>query len=137
MQPSTELAAATGQLPIETDFEARAVSPYREMGAYEPLWSDPHTTFRALAKLFAAQPGSVPSDFVSPGQAVACAAFVRERFAAASTPRFGVRAHGAGEYPERLRDMRHLVELLYSRGRWNGNVCSRKERNIGGWIIFK
>ncbi len=130
MQPSTELAAATGQLPIEADFEARAVSPYREMGAYEALWSDPHTTFRSLAKLFAAHPGSVPSDFVSHGQAVACAAFVRERFAAASIPRFGVRVHGAGEYPERLRDARYPVKLLYFRGWWD-LVVSRSVAVVG------
>ena len=32
---------------------------------------------------------------------------------------FGVRVHRAGEYPVRLRDARHPVELLYYRGLWN------------------
>lgn len=28
-----------------TDFEARAVSPFREMGAYEALWSERDASF--------------------------------------------------------------------------------------------
>ena len=32
--------------------------------------------------------------------------------------RFGVRVHGAGDYPERLRDAKHPVELLYYQGWW-------------------
>lgn len=121
---------ATGQLPLDTSFEARAVSPYREMGAYEVLWSDPRTTFRSLSKRFADHPGSVPSDFVSREDAIACAAFVQQRLAAASISRFGVRVHGAGEYPERLRDARHPVELLYFRGWWD-LVASRSVAVVG------
>lgn len=31
---------------------------------------------------------------------------------------FGVRIHGAGEYPQRLRDADHPVQLLYFQGAW-------------------
>jgi DNA processing protein len=31
---------------------------------------------------------------------------------------FGVRIHGAGEYPESLRDAEHPIELLYFQGAW-------------------
>jgi DNA processing protein len=130
MQSSTELELPTGQLPIESGFDVRAVSPYREMGAYEALWSDPNTTFRSLAKRFADHPGNVPSDFVPREDAAACAAFVQQRFAAASIARFGVRVHGAGEYPERLRDARHPVEFLYFRGWWD-LVASRSVAIVG------
>ena len=41
----------------------RAVSPYREMGAYEALWSEFRTTFKWIADKFREHPGSVPSDF--------------------------------------------------------------------------
>ena len=102
-----------------TDFEARAVSPFREMGAYEALWSQPGTTFRSLAERFARRPGSVPSDFVPRAEAEACAAFVQRRFAAAGVARFGVRVHGAGEYPPQLRDAAHPVALLYYQGWWD------------------
>lgn len=41
VQPVTEQQPSTPQLPLGSDFAARAVSPYREMGACETLWSDP------------------------------------------------------------------------------------------------
>ena len=130
MLPGTKPEANPPQLPLESSFEERAVSPYREMGAYEVLWSDPDTTFRSLAKRFADRPGCVPSDFVPRDDALACAAFVQQRFADASVPRFGVRVHGAGEYPERLRDARHPVELLYYCGWWD-LVASRSVAVVG------
>ena len=117
-------------LPFEAGFEARAVSPFREMGAYEALWSDPHTTFRSLSKRFAEHPGSVPSDFVPPGDAEECATFVQQRFAAAQISHFGVRVHGAGEYPEKLRDATHPIEFLYYQGWWD-LVASRSVAVVG------
>ena len=111
--------AVTPRLPLTSGFEARAISPFREMGAYEALWADPRTTFRSLSERFAHHPGSVPSDFVSPEDATACATFVKDRFSAATISRFGVRVHGAGEYPEKLRDAAHPVELLYFQGCWD------------------
>ena len=97
----------------------KAVSPFLEMGAYEALWLRPGTTFRSLAARFAARPGSLPSDFAPPDEAEACAVYVRERFAAAGVGRFGVRVHGDGEYPVKLRDAAHPVALLYYVGRWD------------------
>ena len=32
---------------------------------------------------------------------------------------FGVRIHGAGEYPHKLRDADHPIELLYFQGLWD------------------
>jgi len=104
----------------DTGFEARAISPLRELGAYEALWEDPATTFKTLSEKFAKRPGAVPSDFVpDEGRAWACAVFVQERFRQAQVDRFGVRVHGAGEYPEKLRDAAHPVELLYYQGWWD------------------
>ena len=101
------------QVKLESrEFEVRAVSPFLEMGAYEALWSHPDTTFKSLSERFARCLGSVSSDFVPREQAYACAAFVKRRFAEAGVKRFGVRVHGAGEYPDQLRDAVHPVELL-------------------------
>ena len=130
VQPTAEQETAPPQLPSESGFETRAVSPYREMGAYEVLWSDPRVTFKSLSKRFAQHPGSVPSDFVPREDAIACAAFVRQRFAAASVARFGVRVHGAGEYPGKLRDAAHPIELLYYQGWWD-LVASRSVAVVG------
>ena len=102
-----------------TDFEVRAVSPFREMGAYEALWSERDASFKSLYERFAERPGSVPSDFIPPTEAEACAHFVKRRFEEAGVETFGVRVHGAGEYPERLRDAAYPVALLYYQGWWD------------------
>ncbi len=101
------------------DFEARAVSPFREMGAYEALWTKQGTTFRSLSKRFAQSPNSVPSDFVSEVEAHDSAILVKRKYDEAGIESFGVRVHGAGEYPEQLRHAVHPVELLYYQGWWD------------------
>ncbi len=112
------------------DFDARAVSPLQELGAYEALWADPETSFKSLAARFAAEPGSVPSDFVSLAQSMEYAHRVRKKFEAAGINRFGVRIHGAGEYPLKLRDAQHPIELLYFQGWWD-LVDSRSVAIVG------
>ena len=102
-----------------TDFRSRAVSPFHEMGAYETLWSERDTTFRSLSERFARFPGCVPSDFVPRTEAHECAVFVKQRLHEAGIEGFGVRIHGAGEYPERLRDAAHPLALLYYQGWWD------------------
>ena len=101
-----------------SDFEAPAVSPFREMGAYEALWCRAGTTFNSLAKQFASRPDSLPSDFVSPEDAESCAIFVGQQFEKAEI-KFGVRVHGAGEYPYKLRDAASPVEVFYYQGWWD------------------
>ena len=102
-----------------SDFQARAVSPFHEMGAYEALWSKQDATFRSLSERFAQRPGSVPSDFVPQAEAHECAVFVKRRFEEAEVEGFGVRVYGAGEYPERLRDATYPIELFYYQGWWD------------------
>ena len=102
-----------------TDFESRAISPLQELGAYEALWDEPKTTFKTLSEKFAARPGAVPSDFVPAKKAREYAEFVQEKFRLAEITRFGVRVHGAGDYPEKLRDAAHPIELLYYQGWWD------------------
>ncbi|MEZ2409109.1 DNA-processing protein DprA [Bosea sp. RCC_152_1] len=94
------------------------ISPGREIGAYEAMWLEPGATFKTIADRFAVDPTAMPSDFVSPGQATDCLRQVRERFAAAGIKQYGIRINHAGEYPRKLRDARHPVELLYYRGNW-------------------
>ena len=120
----------TLQLDFEqTNFEARAVSPFREMGAYEVLWCKSGTTFNSLAKQFASRPGSLPSDFVSTEEAQECAVFVGRQFGEAGIT-FGVQVHGAGEYPYKLRDAASPVEVLYYQGWWD-LVASRSVAVVG------
>jgi DNA processing protein len=42
-----------------------------------------------------------------------------EIFERAGIKRYGIRLFGAGEYPEKLRDAEHPIELLYYRGFWD------------------
>ena len=109
---------------------SRAISPLMEMGAYEALWDKPGTTFKTLSEKFAARPDAVPSDFVSPTKAHEYANFVQMRFREADVTRFGVRVHGAGEYPQKLRDAAHPIQLLYYQGWWD-LVESRSAAVVG------
>lgn len=104
---------------LREDFEERAVSPLMELGAYEALWDEAEASFRRLSERFAAEPGALPSDFVPKDQALDYASKVRRRFHEADITRFGVRVHGAGDYPAKLRDAAHPIELLYYQGWWD------------------
>lgn len=101
------------------DFAQRAVSPFLEMGAYEALWDMQGTTFKTLADRFAKHEGAIPSDFVERPQAAAYANQVHGQLKNAGIKSYGVRVHGAGDYPERIRVAEHPVELLYFQGWWD------------------
>lgn len=94
------------------------ISPRLEMGAYEALWLQEGAWFTNIAEKFAAHPEALPSDFVSRTEASDCADEVLGLFAQAGIERFGIRINHAGDYPEKLRQARHPVELLYYRGVW-------------------
>lgn len=112
------------------DFERQAVSPLRELGAYEALWDEPDASFKTIAAKFAKEPGAVPSDFVPEATARAFGTKVMQELAAHDVTRFGVRVHGAGEYPEKLRDAKYPVEFLYYQGWWD-LVASRSVAVVG------
>jgi DNA processing protein len=95
-----------------------AVSPLLELGAYESLWLQPQSSFKSIAGLFRDHPGSVPSDFVPLREAAERATEVLTTFRDRGIGSFGIRVHGAGEYPIRLRDAEHPIEVLYYRGNW-------------------
>jgi DNA processing protein len=101
------------------DYGIRSVTPLYELGAYEALWDRKGASFKQIAELFRAQPGAVPSDFVDLPEAMEFARRVLEAFGKAGVTKFGIRVHGAGEYPAKLRDAVHPVELLYYQGWWD------------------
>ena len=94
------------------------ISPLRELGAYEALWLEPKASFKTIAERFERDPAALPSDFVPPARAEQA---YREAIAVLTkfgVNRFGIRIHGAGDYPASLRDAKEPVELLYYRGAW-------------------
>lgn len=97
----------------------RPISPFQEFGAYEALWTEEKASFRTIAQRFRARPGAVPSDFVPAAEALKYATAARQILVDAGVSQFGVRIHGAGEYPEKLRKAEHPVEVLYFQGWWD------------------
>lgn len=88
------------------------------MGAYEFLWMKSRQTFKTMADLFRGK-DAVPSDFVLPEVAERFATDATEILRSAKVERFGVRLNGTGDYPDRLRDAKNPVELLYFQGWWD------------------
>jgi DNA processing protein len=102
------------------DFSRKAISPWLEMGAYEALWDADGASFKSLAQKFASHPSALPSDFI-PDKTI-CAQYADRAIQIlkdSGIHRFGVRINGAGEYPEKLRDAEHPIEMLYFQGHWN------------------
>lgn len=108
-----------------------AISPFLELGAYETLWQQPGATFPSIAKKFADDSGLVPSDLVPEDEAKRNADLAYTKLTASDNiGKLGVRVHGAAEYPEKLRDAKHPVELLYYQGWWD-LVFSRSVAVVG------
>ena len=68
--------------------------------------------------MFSAEPGAVPSWFVSEQKAKEYAWLAHKRLIEFGAAGYGIRIHGAGDYPDRLRDADHPIELLYFQGWW-------------------
>lgn len=95
------------------------VVPYAEMGAYEALFDQQGMSFTRLAKLFRESGAKTPTDLVDSSTAADYASRALAELRSKGIRRFGIKVHGAGEYPLRLRDAKSPVELLYYRGWWN------------------
>lgn len=103
----------------ETSPLGRPIYPYRELGAYEAIWTEKPASFRWIAEKFSEHPGALPSDFVAEPEALKYAAAARDILTEAGIKHFGVIVHGAAEYPEKLRGAEHPVELVYFQGWWD------------------
>lgn len=105
----------------DTDAVLRSspISPSREMAAYEALWAHQSATFKTIADCFRGCPGAIPSELVTEDEIKTALSHVLEKIEHAKIHDFGVRVHGSEDYPERLRDAAHPVELLYYRGWWD------------------
>lgn len=89
------------------------------MGAYEALWSRKGSTFKTLADLFRASPEATPASFIDRGVADFFAEKALEILKKARIMQFGIRLNGTFDYPIKLREAEHPVELLYYRGVWD------------------
>ncbi|WP_137823632.1 DNA-processing protein DprA [Pseudomonas sp. D(2018)] len=105
-------------LQIANLFTTQPVQPVDEMCAYESLWQSQGAWFANLADLFRKNPGSLPSELVPPEMVKETRLRLLELLGEEKLRSIGVRINGAGEYPAKLRDADHPVELLYYRGDW-------------------
>jgi DNA processing protein len=103
----------------ETSSLARPISPYREFGAYEAMWTENPASFRWIAEKFNERPGALPSDFVPEPEALKYAETARNILVHAGVNQFGVIIHGTAEYPEKLRKAEYPIELVYFQGWWD------------------
>ena len=116
---------AFGTLPLfssagdEFSLDSWALSPYKELGAYEWLWREPKASFRSLARLFSQHDGSLPSSFVERHEALEVARSVHDRLSDNDLGNFGVCVYGMMSYPKRLRHADHPVQFLYYQGIWD------------------
>ena len=88
----------------------RAISPVKEMGAYEALWAKADTSFASLAEKFRQHPDNLPSDFVTEYEAHYFSTIVRGMLREAGIRQFGIRIHRAGEFGRREREHRAHAE---------------------------
>lgn len=104
---------------IDAVLSCKPISPTWEMGAYEALWAHQKASFKTIADRFRNSPNAIPSELVSEEEIQAALSEVQDEIARAKIHDFGVRVYGSEDYPERLRDAAHPVELLYYRGWWD------------------
>lgn len=90
-----------------------------ELGAYEALWSQKSASFKRIAEQLAQHSGARPSQLIPESEARETAQRVLGKLRSRTPLRFDVRVNGEREYPARLRDAAHPVELLYFQGHWD------------------
>ena len=99
-------------------FSEAPIRPRVEFAAYESLWLSSGVWFKNLAELFDQNPDAVPSELVPEKTVEETWKTLLELLGEDRIHQLGLRVHGAGEYPSKLRDADHPVEVLYYRGNW-------------------
>ena len=103
---------------IASMFSAAPIEPLREAAAYESLWLGDGAWFKNIADLFRDHPGALPSELVPDAVIRETLARLEDEIGRERLAQIGIRVHGSGEYPDKLRDADHPVEMLYYRGNW-------------------
>ena len=92
------------------------LSVFKEISAYEALWDRPNASFRTLATQLSDFPHHLASSLIDP--------LIIDEYKKAllpilqGLPNFGARIDGDGMFPERLRDARYPLKVLYYQGNW-------------------
>lgn len=101
----------------EDGFLGSSISPFREMAAYEALWSQRDINFKKLSTLFAKNPDKLPSSFVDEAKIDEYSKLVEDIiFSDKNTIKTNLMINSTLDYPEKLRDAKEPVEVLYFSG---------------------
>jgi DNA processing protein len=104
----------------DNSFVNNFLLPFREMAAYEALWTSRTTSFKKLSELFASKPNSLPSSFVDEETILKYSDILRERvFSHNPKIRTNLLINSTLDYPSKLRDAKEPVEVLYFSGNLN------------------
>lgn len=98
--------------------DADSIDLQREMAAYESLWLGQGAWFASIAKLFSEHPGAFPSELVPAAQVDRVMVDLRDQLGE-KMAKVGIRVFGGDEYPQRLREADHPLQLFYFRGDWS------------------
>lgn len=94
--------------------EYPVLSPFQEGSAYEALWDRPKSSFQNLSKQL--QNLQLPSSLIEPKVLDEYKKLLLPILK--DLPNFGIRVDGDGLFPEKLKDVKHPVKLLYYLGNW-------------------
>lgn len=89
------------------------IYPLQELIAYESLWAVKNATFKSIAEMFAKNPGSRPSDFVEQSRIENFSEIKAMIFELKKESRMNFLINGTMDFPERLKDAKEPVEVLY------------------------
>lgn len=113
----TTSKANSDSLPDEL-FAASPVDVRAEMAAYESLWLGDKAWFASIADLFRQNPNALPSELVPKAEYERVLELLMLELGE-RVSEVGVRVNGTSEYPSRLRQADHPLELFYYRGDWS------------------
>jgi DNA processing protein len=103
----------------ENELLEYSISPFREMAAYEALWSRRDTSFKKLSVLFAQNPNRLPSSFVDENLINEFSELLKNKiFSNGSEIKTNLMINSTLDYPTKLRDAQEPVEILY----FSGNI---------------
>lgn len=93
------------------------IEPMREIVAYEAIWQEPKTSFKSLSSMFASNPGSRPSNFVTEAKIKEFYDDIKHLlFSGSLEYKINILINGTIDYPSPLKDAKNPVEILYYAG---------------------
>lgn len=91
------------------------IQPFKEMVAYETIWLQDKMSFKKIAEEFAKRPSSLPSSLIGQASNNEIESNLLKIFSNDGI-KPNILINGTYDYPERLRDAKYPIEVVYYRG---------------------